>query len=131
MWMIFGSSYAQQKALVTFELRQVVTEEVIMQPKFALFFQDSIAVPFQEFAIHDPNSGVHSLEFEYKPGWYTLRISKEGYQNTEKQFLVRTRRNSAFGIGTIQMSKAKDYKLGEAVVKATHIKMVMRDDILV
>ena len=51
MWMIFGSSYAQQKALVTFELRQVVTEEVIMQPKFALFFQDSIAVPFQEFAI--------------------------------------------------------------------------------
>ena len=45
MWLIASSSYAQQKALVTFELRQVVIEEVIMQPKFALFFQDSIAVP--------------------------------------------------------------------------------------
>ena len=72
MWLTVSSSYAQQKALVTFELRQVVTEEVIMQPKFALFFQDSIAVPFQEFAIHEANSGVHSLEFEYKPGRYTL-----------------------------------------------------------
>ena len=131
MWLTVSSSYAQQKALVTFELRQVVTEEIIVQPKFALFFQDSIAVPFQEFAIHEANSGVHSLEFEYKPGRYTLQISKEGYQNAEKQFLVRTRRNSALSIGTIQMSKAKDYKLGEAVVKATHIKMVMRGDTLV
>lgn len=50
MWPIISSSYVQQKALVTFELKQVATEEVIVQPKFALFFQDSIAVPFQEFA---------------------------------------------------------------------------------
>lgn len=50
MWLTISSSYVQQKALVTFELKQVATEEVIVQPKFALFFQDSIAVPFQEFA---------------------------------------------------------------------------------
>ena len=50
MWPTISSSYVQQKALVTFELKQVATEEVIVQPKFALFFQDSIAVPFQEFA---------------------------------------------------------------------------------
>lgn len=128
MWFVVGSCYAQQKALITFNVYQIVTEEAIAEPQFKLFYQDSIAVEYRDLKMSPP---MHFLEFEYKPGRYTLRVSKEGYYDVEKTFVLNLSRRSSLGLDNIYMTKAKEYKLNEAVVKATRVKMVMRGDTVV
>ena len=49
----------------------------------------------------------------------------------QKDFTVVSKRNTTLGIGTLWMKKVKIRQLKEAVVRATHIKMVTRGDTVV
>ena len=119
-----------QKCLVSFGVNEEVTEKPIENAQYTLFLNDSIQVPYKVIYADVQNS-TYSLEFDYRAGKYTLRAEKEGYNDTQKDFTVTTKRNTTFGIGTLWMKKEKTKQLKEAVVRATHIKMVTRGDTVV
>lgn len=85
------------------------------------------------------NGRVQSIASFYtttnEPADYLLRVSKEGYKTAYQRIHVRfTRGKKSFLAPNIYMKKlqpAKTHELGEAVVKATKIKMVMRGDTVV
>ena len=64
-------------------------------------------------------------------GRFTIIAKKEGYEEDKKYQMVTTKRNTTFGIGIFHLKKIKTRQLNEAVVHATHIKMVMRGDTVV
>ncbi len=121
-------SVKAQKCLVIFGVEEDVTSNVIENPKFTIMYNDSTEVPFQQL---EREKNTYNLEFDYRVGKYTVCVEADGYEDAFKEFTVRTRRNTVFGIGTIFMKKERSVKLGEATVRATHIKMVTRGDTLV
>lgn len=118
-----------QKCLVLFGVNEEVTIRAIESPRFTLMYNDSVAVPFQQLERQDGDT--YHLEFDYRPGKYSVCVEADGYETAKKGFTVSTRRNTMFGIGTIFMKKERNVILGEATVRATHIKMVTRGDTLV
>ena len=119
-----------QKCLVSFGVNEEVTEKPIDDAQFTLYLNDTIWVPYTVAKV-DKRYHSYSFEFDYRAGKYTLRAEKEGYNDTQKDFTVSTKRNTTFGIGTLWMKKVKTKQLKEAVVRATHIKMVTRGDTVV
>ena len=85
------------------------------------------------------NGKIQSLACAYlasnEPADYLLRVSKEGYETAYQLVHVRFPRGlKGYFAPSIYMKKlqpAKTHELGEAVVKATKIKMVMRGDTVV
>lgn len=122
-------AYAQ-KCLAIFGVTEEVIEKPIEDARFTLYFNDSIQVPYTVISI-DKQSNTYQFEFDYRPGKYTLRADKEGYTEVQKDFTVTTKRNTTLGLGTLWMKKVKTRQLKEAVVRATHIKMVTRGDTVV
>ena len=119
-----------QKCLVSFGVNEEVTEMPIENALYTLYLNDSIQVPYR--VTHaDVQSATYSLEFDFRPGKYTLRAEKEGYNEVQKDFTIASKRNTILGIGTLWMKKVKTIQLKEAVVRATHIKMVTRGDTVV
>lgn len=123
-------SVKAQKCLVMFGVNEEVTINVIENPKFTIVYNDSIEVPFRQLE-QQGGGNDYRLEFDYRTGKYTVCVEADGHEAAYKSFTVSTRRNTAFGIGTIFMKKERSVKLGEATVRATHIKMVTRGDTLV
>lgn len=119
-----------QKCLVSFGVCEEVTEKPIDDAQLTLYLNDTIQVPYTVAQI-DKRYNTYSFEFAYRVGKYTLRAEKEGYIDAQKDFTVSTKRNTTFGIGTLWMKKEKTKQLKEAVVRATHIKMVTRGDTVV
>lgn len=119
-----------QKCLVIFGLNEEITEKHLDKVQLALYFNDSIQVPYKVIRA-DVESSTYMFEFDFRPGKYTLRADKEGYTEVKKDFTVTTKRNTTLGIGTLRMKKIKTRQLKEAVVRATHIKMVTRGDTVV
>lgn len=122
-------AYAQ-KCLAIFGVTEEVIEKPIEDARFTLYFNDSIQVPYTVISI-DKQSNTYQFEFDYRPGKYTLRAEKEGYTDAQKDFTVTSKRNTLLGLGTLWMKKIKTRQLKEAVVRATHIKMVTRGDTVV
>ena len=122
-------AYAQ-KCLAIFGVTEEVIEKPIEDARFTLYFNDSIQVPYTVISI-DKQSNTYQFEFDYRPGKYTLRAEKEGYTDAQKDFTVTSKRNTLLGLGTLWMKKVKTRQLKEAVVRATHIKMVTRGDTVV
>ncbi len=119
-----------QKCLVIFGINEDITEKHLDNVQLALYFNDSIQVPYKVIRA-DVESSTYMFEFDFRPGKYTLRADKEGYTEVQKDFTVTTKRNTTLGIGTLRMKKIKTRQLKEAVVRATHIKMVTRGDTVV
>lgn len=119
-----------QKCLVIFGVNEEITEKHLDKVQLALYFNDSIQVPYKVIRA-DVESSTYMFEFDFRPGKYTLRADKEGYTEVQKDFTVTTKRNTTLGIGTLRMKKIKTRQLKEAVVRATHIKMVTRGDTVV
>lgn len=119
-----------QKCLVSFGVNEEVTEKPINDALLTLYFNDSIQVPYTVSSF-DKQYNTWSFEFDYRPGKYTLCAEKEGYAEVQKKFTVASKRNTLLGIGTLWMKKIKTRQLKEAVVRATHIKMVTRGDTIV
>lgn len=119
-----------QKCLVSFGVNEEVTEMPIENAQYTLYLNDSIQVPYR-VTYADVQSATYSLEFDFHPGKYTLRAEKEGYNEVQKDFTIASKRNTILGIGTLWMNKVKTRQLKEAVVRATHIKMVTRGDTVV
>lgn len=119
-----------QKCLVIFGVNEEITEKHLDKVQLALYFKDSIQVPYKVIRA-DVESSTYMFEFDFRPGKYTLRADKEGYTEVQKDFTVTTKRNTTLGIGTLRMKKIKTRQLKEAVVRATHIKMVTRGDTVV
>jgi hypothetical protein len=94
-----------------------------------LLYNDSIEVPFQDMSQKAEND--YRLEFDYRVGKITVKVEADGYEEARKDFRVISKRNTAFGIGTIWMKKVFTRTLHGATVKATRIKMVMRGDTVV
>lgn len=118
-----------QKCLVIFGVNEDVTVNPIENPRFTMLYNDSILVKFQQ--LEQQGENTYRLEFDYRAGKYTIHVEADGHEAAEKDFTVSTRRNTMFGIGTILMPKERNVKLGEATVRATHIKMVTRGDTIV
>lgn len=125
-------SYAlhAQKCLVNVGICDDMTESFIDDVKASLYFNDSIKVPYNVFDINKQTL-TYSYEFDYKEGKFTLCAEKEGYTEVKKDFIVSSKRRTIFGIGTLRLKKVRTKQLKEAVVRATHIKMVMRGDTVV
>lgn len=119
-----------QKCLVSFGVNEEVTEMPIENALYTLYLNDSIQVPYR-VTYANVQSATYSLEFDFRPGKYTLRAEKEGYNEVQKDFTIASKRNTILGIGTLWMKKVKTRQLKEAVVRATHIKMVTRGDTVV
>lgn len=119
-----------QKCLVIFGVNEEITEKHLDKVQLALYFNDSIQVPYKVIRA-DVETSTYMFEFDFRPGKYTLRADKEGYTEVQKDFTVTTKRNTTLGIGTLRMKKIKTRQLKEAVVRATHIKMVTRGDTVV
>mgnify|MGYP000346299560 CR=1 FL=1 len=119
-----------QKCLAIFGVTEEVIEKPIEDARFTLYFNDSIQVPYTVISI-DKQSNTYQFEFDYRPGKYTLRAEKEGYTDAQKDFTVTNKRNTLLGLSTLWMKKIKTRQLKEAVVRATHIKMVTRGDTVV
>jgi len=71
-----------------------------------------------------------------RPGRYILHFTKEGYEDVWKKvnFVYARHRKTSGTFGEVLMRKKSTFKnrvLGEAVVKATRIKMVMKGDTIV
>lgn len=121
-------SVKAQKCLVIFGVEEDITSNVIENPKFTIMYNDSIEVPFQQL---EREKNACYLEFDYRAGKYTICVEADGHEDAFKEFIVSTRRNTVFSMGTIFMKKERSVKLSEATVRATHIKMVTRGDTLV
>lgn len=119
-----------QKCLVIFGINEDITEKHLDKVQLALYFNDSIQVPYKVIRA-DVESSTYMFEFDFRPGKYTLRADKEGYNEVQKDFTIASKRNTTLGIGTLWMKKVKTRQLKEAVVRATHIKMVTRGDTVV
>ena len=81
----------------------------------------------------NPNTSRSNGDIELNdPGTYTARFSKEGYEPQEVKFKIDRRSISGPQLQPIIMKKKpRQYELGEAVVTATKVKMVMRGDTIV
>lgn len=119
--------YAQQKSLVIFGVNDKITGENIRDVQIELLRDDTVKVEYKTITTED----AYRLEFDFKPGRYTILVNKEGYITGEKYFLLNTYRNSTKGEGTIWLEKEKMVYLDEVTVKSTKIKMVMRGDTVV
>lgn len=126
-----------QKCIIIIGVLDDISRQEIENPHFTLIYEDSIEVPFkyklQEATYVDSPKTFHGhiLVFDYRKGKYTLRVEKEGYEPGSKDFRVVSRRLTAFGLGNLTLKKRRHVELGEATVRATHIKMVMRGDTVV
>ena len=126
-----------QKCWIEFRVYEEITGKEIEAPHFTLIYEDSIEVPaeykLQEATyVNSPKTyRAHTLVFDYRKGKYTLRVEKEGYESGSKDFRVVSRRYTGLGLGIIALKKRRHIELGEATVRATHIKMVMRGDTVV
>lgn len=69
-----------QKCLVSFGVNEEVTEMPIENALYTLYLNDSIQVPYR-VTYADVQSATYSLEFDFRPGKYTLRVEKEGYND--------------------------------------------------
>lgn len=70
------------------------------------------------------------LEIPFRKGNYTLSVNKEGYRETSKSFKVQ--HDGMSYVGLVSMLKdVRHRRLGEVVVKATRVKMVMHGDTVV
>ena len=95
-----------QKCLVSFGVNEEVTEMPIENALYTLYLNDSIQVPYK-VTYADVQSATYRLEFDFRPGRYTLRAEKEGYNEVQKDFTVVSKRNTTLGIGTLWMKKVK------------------------
>lgn len=121
-----------QKALVLFGLYEEVTNKPVPNAELLIYYQDSTLVQTVNRSLGGDNSeGLQSLEIGYRAGRYTLVVRKEGYKEYRQNFELVSRRNTVVGLENIYLKKDRDIMLGEAVVKATRIKMVMRGDTIV
>ena len=118
-----------QKCLVMFGVNEEITINPIKNPQFTLMYNDSLKVAFQQLEQKGENS--YRLEFDYRVGKFTLWVEADGHLEAFKEFKVSTKRNTAFGIGTIFMKRNLNKTLREVTIKATHIKMVSRGDTVV
>lgn len=89
-----------QKCLVIFGINEDITEKHLDKVQLALYFNDSIQVPYKVIRA-DVESSTYMFEFDFRPGKYTLRADKEGYTEVQKDFTVTTKRNTTLGIGTL------------------------------
>ena len=85
-------AYAQ-KCLAIFGVTEEVIEKPIEDARFTLYFNDSIQVPYTVISI-DKQSNTYQFEFDYRPGKYTLRAEKEGYNEVQKDFTIASKRNT-------------------------------------
>ena len=126
-----------QKCIITLGVLEEISRKDIENPHFTLIYEDSIEVPVEyklreATYVNSPKTfRAHTLVFDYRKGKYTLRVEKEGYEPGSKDFRVVSRRLTAFGLGNLTLKKRRHVELGEATVRATHIKMVMRGDTVV
>lgn len=126
-----------QKCIIIIGVLDDISRQEIENPHFTLIYEDSIEVPVEyklkeSTYVNSPRTyRAHTLTFDYRKGKYTLRAEKEGYEPGSKDFRVVSRRLTAFGLGNLTLKKRRHVELGEATVRATHIKMVMRGDTVV
>ncbi len=121
-------AFAQQKSVLMFGINDRITGAPIDSAQIDVMLGDSVKMPHKQI----PNSpGHYVIEFDYRPGNYVVRATKAGYNPVEKAFSMKTVRATSRQFGTLYMEKQRQYKLGEASVKATRIKMLMRGDTIV
>lgn len=103
---------------------------------------DSVTVIFlhpdstesERFLSHDDRMNNRSFAYYINaPGKYIIRFSKKGYEDTYKavNFHYIKHRITGGTFGRVMMKKKlsfREHRLGEVVVKATRIKMVMKGD---
>ncbi|MCQ2266139.1 MAG: outer membrane beta-barrel family protein [Bacteroidaceae bacterium] len=72
---------------------------------------------------------------EALPGTYTLVLSRAGYKEKEVQVTIPARRygrpTETWEVKNVLMDRTRRYELGEAVVRATKVKMVTRGDTVI
>lgn len=130
--LVLSMSASAQKSLVLFGLYEEVTEHPIAKAEMLIYYQDSTLVQTVNRSLGGDNSeGLQSLEIDYRAGRYTLVVRKEGYKEYRQNFELVSRRNTLVSLEDIYLKKDRDIMLGEAVIKATRIKMVTRGDTIV
>jgi hypothetical protein len=117
-----------QRSCVLFNVRHDVTYQSIDSVDVRLFRGDSI--PVEARLIHR-GQGAYALDFAYAADFYSIVISKRGYEDKNLTFQMKSRRHSSMDLGYVYMEKVRHQQLGTAVVRATHIKMVMKGDTIV
>lgn len=121
-----------QRASVTVWVVDEITYQPLEELMVDLFYEDTTLVSKERLYIPLGTPNDHTFGFDFRIGDYKLVISKTGYEPQERRFTLTSRRNSVYVIsGKILMKKSREIHLGEAVVKATRIKMVTRGDTLV
>lgn len=129
IFILYSFPLFAQKCCVIFGVNDQISYEGLGNATISLIRDDTIKVNF--ISIPCENPGDYWIEFDYYPGAYTLRVEHEGYAQGEKDFIMKTKRNSNIGAGTIFLKKNRVRLLDEATVRPTHIKMVMRGDTIV
>ncbi len=105
--------------------------------KVSVLNMDSTVVVDSARNISFQTSGGKPLQEKYiapvkaKIADYLLRASKPGYGDVWQKVSVLYTQVSAVKVPTIKMRKERNYELGEAVVKATRVKMYYKGDTLV
>lgn len=106
--------------------------------ELTLMTMDSIVIECEpDISVYGPSekqlTTTYTIQVKLRPGQYLLRASKAGYEDCWTSFFVPEDLGDAtLGIPTLQLKRgAKTRDLGEAVVRATRIKVKMRGDTLV
>lgn len=118
-----------QKCCAIFGVNEEITYNNISIATISLFRDDTVKVAFTQ--VPNDRPGDYWIEFDYAPGVYTIRAELEGFYPATTTFIMKTKRNTNIGAGTIFMKKIRERRLGEVTVRPTHIKMVMRGDTVV
>lgn len=118
-----------QKCCAIFGVNEEITYKGVAGATISLFRDDTVKVAFT----HVPRErlGDYWIEFDYVPGVYTIQAELKGYQPATTTFIMKTKRHTNIGAGTILLKKYRERLLSEATVRPTHIKMVMRGDTVV
>ncbi len=121
-------SSAQQKSVLMFGINDRITGAPIDSVQIDVMLGDSVKMPHKRIPY---SPGRYTIEFCYRPGEYVLRATKRGYSSVEKTFSMKSVRATSRNFGLLYMEKLREYQLGEASVKATRIKMLMKGDTIV
>ena len=120
-----------QKCLINFYTVEPISGNYVSDLKMTIMYNDTLKIPYKVVSDNDRNGVV--IEIDYKKGKYSILVEKEGFKEGHLSFEVVGKRNSIYSLNMLYLDKkrSKTRNLGEAVVRATHIKMVHKKDTIV
>ncbi|MDO4932561.1 MAG: hypothetical protein Q4E63_07960 [Prevotellaceae bacterium] len=116
---------AQHKIATCLRVLDNFTEECLDSVGFKVIWNDSLTVESRV------TSNNYILEFDYRPGKYTIIVKKDGYDTEQMSFNISTWRNRFIMLDDLRMRKMREMSLDEVTVRGTLIKMVHKGDTVV